>query len=177
MKMNNKSGQEEITGFVLIVVLVSVILVVFLGIYIREQANQPSYKESRELYQFLESVMQYTSDCAVRYEPVYASVNDLIVECFNAPEAVCTNGKKACQVLKDSMDRIIQASWKMNRERYPGYTFHSYYYKNISDQDEEKRDVIKIEVGNCTSSFTAATWPIGQDLGTINNKFSLCYPK
>ena len=55
-KMNRKA-QEEIVGFVLIVVIVAIIFLVFLGIMIR-QPGEVTSKESRDVSQFLGSMME-----------------------------------------------------------------------------------------------------------------------
>ena len=73
----NKKGQEEIVGFVLVIVLVAVIFLIFVGIFVRQDSNS-TRQESIEVYQFLDSFMQQTSECAIGFEPAYSNVGELI---------------------------------------------------------------------------------------------------
>ena len=56
-----KRAQEEMVGFALIVIIVSVILVIFLGFSLRDQGKENV--ESYEVESFIQSFLQYTSEC------------------------------------------------------------------------------------------------------------------
>mgnify|MGYP000032352207 CR=1 FL=1 len=75
----NKRGQHEIAGFVLIVLIVSVIGVVFLSIAF---AKGPTEQNSFEVSNLLESSMYSTTNCAINYVPQYRDIQDLIKECY-----------------------------------------------------------------------------------------------
>jgi len=106
-----RKGQEEIVGFVLIVVIVSIMFLIFLGISLRNPTGIE--KESRDVYQFLESLIEYTSECALRFEPAFSSVGKLIRECYERPSAECTSGEGVCDVLDENLRDILVASWKV----------------------------------------------------------------
>ena len=57
----NRSAQEEMVGFVVIVVIVSIALLILLGFLLRGSGK--SAVESFEIENFIQSVMQYTTDC------------------------------------------------------------------------------------------------------------------
>ena len=63
-----KKGQQEIVGFVLIVVLVVVGMMVFLIISTRTSDDEV---KSVEVGNMLDAIMKHTSECAVVYEPDY----------------------------------------------------------------------------------------------------------
>ncbi|MBI2057207.1 hypothetical protein HYT91_03060 [Candidatus Pacearchaeota archaeon] len=61
MLNKNKIGQEEMVGFALIIILVSVILLVFLAFSLNKPKTEAT--ESYEVNSFLQSSLQYTSSC------------------------------------------------------------------------------------------------------------------
>jgi hypothetical protein len=67
--MKNKKAQNEIVGFAIILVVVSVALIMFLVI----SAKKPSddFIENYEVEAFIQSFLEYTTTCADGYEPNY----------------------------------------------------------------------------------------------------------
>jgi len=168
MIRSNKKAQEEIVGFVLIVVIVSIIFMVFLGIFLRQQPSELQ-QESREVYQFLESSMEYTTICAVSYEPDFSKLGELIRECYSG--SVCTSGKKACIVLNQTLTEILDSSWKVGPERaVKGYVFNSTYDTNTTQEV-----LVTIVRGECSFNRKGAEYLIPAFPGTIISSFDLCY--
>ena len=139
-----KRGQEEIVGFVAVVIIVSIIILLALSISLRQKPERS--RESREVRQFLESVMKYTSECALSYEPNYASLGELLPACLSAKK--CTSGKEPCDVFEDNMNDILDKSWKVGGE-YPisGYNFTTSYRANSTANTEDI--LISIGKGSC----------------------------
>src|SRR3989344_3921797 len=79
----------------LVVVLVAVILVVFLGITLR--GDKSNSQESLDVSHFLDSMMEYTTDCALQYEPAYSELDELFRECYSNSDKKCTSGKGICE--------------------------------------------------------------------------------
>lgn len=162
--MINQKGQEEMVGFVLIVVIVSVILVVVLGMLMR---NQEVSTKDLGTSQFLESMMEYTTKCAIGYTPRYASIGELISHCYD--NKVCTSGKKACEVLNESLNEIINSSWYISPEgAYKGYDFDSIYEKGT-----KTNTIIKTKKGDCTQFKGADTFFEHQG-GIITSTLKIC---
>ena len=65
--LKNKKSQEEIVGFVVVIVLIAVIALVFLGLSLTKK-QEPI--ESRQVSNLLGAMLQYTTDCSV-YKPAY----------------------------------------------------------------------------------------------------------
>jgi hypothetical protein len=108
----NRKAQEEMVGFVLIMVLVVVIFLIFLAIWLRQGHSQNNI-ESTEMSQFLDSAFEYTTDCA-RYDTDYLKVDELIMEyckqkkpCPAGPAA----GKNSCSVLNETLKKIVESAW------------------------------------------------------------------
>ncbi|MDP1695561.1 MAG: hypothetical protein Q8L29_01455 [archaeon] len=162
--MIKKKSQEEIVGFVLIVVIVSIILVVILGILMRKPAIS---SDNLEVSQFLESMMKYTTKCAIGYEPNYASIGELIGDCYD--DKTCTSGDKACAVLEDSFNKILESSWPVSAEGYySGYALDAGYA-----QGTDNNVIISVSKGECTSFRGADTFFEHQG-GVITITLKIC---
>ena len=58
--LENKSAQEEMVGFGLIIVLVAIIFIVFIAIYLKKPVE---VTEDYEIGSFIQSTLQYTTIC------------------------------------------------------------------------------------------------------------------
>ena len=122
--------------------------------------------DSKEVYQFLESSMEYTSECAISSEPAFSKIGELVRDCHEG--RICFSGREACEVLNSTMIGILDTSWNVGSDNgefyYKGYEFESVY------DDEEI--IIEIDKGNCEGSFIGAEYPIPRD---ITSSFKLCF--
>lgn len=114
MKGLNKKAQEEMVGFVLIIVIVAVILLIFLGFYIRQDNSQ--FVESKETENFINSMLQYTTICKDNYG--YVSISELIRECYH--ENRCLNGEESCVILENTVEDLIDSAWE-GKNNLQGY--------------------------------------------------------
>ena len=100
-----KEGQQEIVGFVLIVVLVMVGLMVFLVISVRDSGGD---EESVGVSNMLDVFMKATTECAIVYEPDYDDFEDLFKSCYEGDS--CDNlGRSACDYLNESLDDVVSS--------------------------------------------------------------------
>ncbi len=166
--MINKKGQEELVGFVMIVIIVAVIFLVLLGIFVR-QDFETSDKDSTEVFQFLEASMEFTTECAVGFEPDFSSLGELINDCYLGRK--CVNEESACDVLNNTLENVLESSWNIDSKGfYKGYEFFSVYSTNSS---EEK--IIELEKGICDNSFIGAEYLSPSFPGVIVSSFKLCF--
>lgn len=131
-----KKAQEEIVGFALIIIVVSIILLVFLGFSLREPEKETV--ESYEVESFIQSFLQYTTDCRDNLEPL--SIQRLIFNCRN--NVVCLDGRNTCDVLNLTLKDIVEKSWLTGEER----PVKGYELKIVSDDKE----MLKFDKGNIT---------------------------
>lgn len=165
-----KRAQEEIVGFIMIVVIVAIVGVILLGISIR-QGDGVVEKESKEIYQFLESMMQYTTDCAVSYEPAYSSVDELIEECNSNSAVECVSGEKACDVMNREIVAILADSWLIGEDRpIEGYEFSAVY-----ESGDIQENVIEVSDGVCEEGYRGSEYISPAFPGTIVSSLKLCY--
>ncbi len=111
IQKKSKRAQDEMVGFALIMIMVVVILVVFLGFSLRNSKKETV--ESYEVESFLQSFLQYTTDCSNDLE--YLSVQKLISDCYD--KEVCLDGRDTCKALDSTLDGIVKAGWKVGEDR------------------------------------------------------------
>jgi hypothetical protein len=103
-------AQEEMVGFALILIIVSVILIIFLGFSIKD--NDKEAVESYEVESYIQSFLQYTTNCRDNLEPL--SIQEMVYDCSN--DKLCSDGRDICEVLEDVLRNITQESWKVGIE-------------------------------------------------------------
>lgn len=159
----NKSGQEEMVGFAIIIVLISVILLAFLGFSLSHSSSEklPSY----EVEGFLYSSLQYTTSCEDNFG--YLSIQELIFECYNGD--ICLNGENSCKILNDSLKGMLEKSWPIyyNDSFYKGYELN--IWKEGNSETEDGEVILKLNDGNATREFKWAS----QDLPKRRNMFHI----
>jgi hypothetical protein len=162
-----KRGQEEMVGFVLIIVLVAVVFLVFMGIFLRRGVGGED-NESQEVYQFLDSMMEYTTGCAVSFEPAYLDFGELIRECGKG--SLCLNGDTACEVLEEDGVNLLESAWFVSQEgNVKGYEFSSV---SGGGEDESEEVIIEIMKGNCTGRIKGSDY---LNYGGIRTELRICY--
>ena len=104
-KMINKKAQEEMIGFVLIVVLVSVIALIFLAISIRKTDGEI---ENKEIEKFLHASLLFSIECK---EDRNYDFKDLIKACYNNEQ--CLDGDNPCDLLDKTALELVENSFKI----------------------------------------------------------------
>ncbi len=138
----SKRSQEELIGFVLIIVIVAIILLVFLGFSLRNNSQKETV-ESYEVESFIYVSLQYTSDCKNNFE--YLSIQKLISSCVREENCLYEEQEKnSCEVLNSTLKNILKESWPIGDERpVKGYKF------NITS---EGLGIISLSEGNFTGN-------------------------
>jgi hypothetical protein len=127
MRIKNKLGQQEIVGFVLIVVVVMIALMIFLIMSVRNSAESDG--ESLEISNMISAMMRGTTECAVIYEPDYDSYEDLFKSCYKGSS--CSNLERgACDYLNESfgemLDELMRSEGDVNGYRVDFYVKDGY---------------------------------------------------
>jgi len=143
MKFNminkNKKAQEEMVGFAVIVIIVAIIILFLLVFYIK--SPQKASVESYEVNSFIQSFLQYTTECEDYHGGM--SVQELIFECND--NNLCRNERNSCDVLSSTLRGITEQSWQIGEER----PVKGYELKIMSSSKE----LIFLKEGNITSSY------------------------
>lgn len=152
-----KRAQEEMIGFVLIVILVAVIMLIFIGFSLRKP--QTENLESYEVESFIQSMLQYTSDCKNNFG--YLSISELILSCTNAED--CLDKRKSCDVLYTTLKEISEKAWTIQDRPIKGYEL------NILLDNKEL--IPLLSQGNKTSNYRGSMQDISKGGKDISIEF------
>jgi hypothetical protein len=142
--MRNKKAQQEIIGFVIIVVIIAVVGVIFLGLNIRNSIKKGTI--DAEISNFLSSSIKITTPCIKGNEPNYRNLGEVAEDCFD--NAKCLDNKESCEVLNSSYSEMLAGNWKV------GGPIKAYRMKVYYEQEENRKPLTEIESGNWTCSST-----------------------
>ena len=145
--MKTNKSQQEMVGFVLIVVLVMIGLMVFLIISLGDEDDMG---KSSKIDALLDVYLEYTTDCAIVYEPEYDDVRDLIKSCHENKK--CSNlDKMACEYLNETTADILNSVTATDAD-IEGYQLDVYYkFENNTNLDSKDR-MLKIFEGDCNQT-------------------------
>ncbi len=161
MKIKNKA-QEEMVGFALIIIIVAIVILVFLGFSLR--SGQKETVESYEAESFIQSFLQYTSECRNGIENI--QIRDLIFSCDKNEN--CVNGKNSCDVLNSELSGIINQSWPIGTDRpVKGY--------ELMISNDRNRTILSIQEGNVTENSKGAPQPFFRGGTIIDITFKAYY--
>jgi hypothetical protein len=136
-------GQQEIVGFVLIVVIVMIAMMVFLIISVRDSGEEIS---SVGVSNMLDVLMKTTTECAVVYEPDYDDFEDLFKSCYK--EDGCSNlDRPACEYLNESFMDVI-SSVVQSDASILGWSVDFFERDGVG--------ILRWEEGNCTRGVSGA---------------------
>ena len=162
--MKNKNAQQEIVGFVLIVVLVVIGLMVFLIISIRDS---PEQEKSIEVGNMLDSIMKQTTGCAIVYEPDYDDFEDLFKSCYQGDK--CSNlDVDACDYLNDSLSEVLGGMFATEA------TISAYQIDFFVKDGEAQDGLLRIFEGNCTGSVSSAQRSISASPDSLVVQMKVC---
>ncbi len=158
----NKRAQEEIIGFVLIVVLISIVAVIFLSISLRKA---PSVNHNELVGQFLPAMMRFNLDNPECAEGL--RVKELVGKC--AVGESC-EGEDSCEILKINLAKILKDSWNIGSEsKYSGVQIS--ILKN-------GQGILEVKEGNCNAGKSGAEALIPVEAGErseiVSVKMEVC---
>jgi hypothetical protein len=142
--LKGRKAQNEMVGFVLIVVIITIVAVIFLTISL---GREPSGSVSDiEINSFLSSSSRYTSDCVIS-EPLYADVRDLLDDCYDGK--ICSDGRDSCIVLTGIYGDMLNNVFPVGDDRPVKYRNMVVYFQLDSNEPTSKQDpLINIKEGN-----------------------------
>lgn len=142
----SRRGQEEVVGFVAIILIVALVVIFFLGISLRDKSQNVG--ESQALSQFIEGAKKFTTSCDLGLKERYANLERLAEECYRNPQSLCVNGMNACEVYNDTVIGMLDTTWKVGSDNpVKGYLW------NISYERAGSKEVIAISNGTCEGQY------------------------
>lgn len=170
--LTSRKAQEEIVGFVVIVLLVVVIGVIFLVLSLD---NPASIEKSKDISRLLDSVMEYSSECTHdNYNVNYRNVRDLLKSCYSEAGKKCSDGKEVCSVLNETLKGIFDDSLGIGEEsKKKGYLFRAEFSLNATENGKE---ILRLGKGNCSSnSYIEGENFFAVNKGSITSILQVCY--
>ena len=143
--VKSKRSQEEMVGFVLIIVLVAVIVLVFLGISLRKTGE---IRQNKEIENFLHSSLLYTTSCYKSPE-IVLNLKDLIGSCYDNDK--CLDERNSCDVLNEVFVELIDKSWNIGEN-----SLEKAYIINIYEEGNKENPVLYLSDGEETSTKKGA---------------------
>lgn len=121
--MKSKKAQQEMVGFALIIIIVSVLILIFF-VFALKKSND--LEQSYEVEAFIQAFLQKTTNCSTNYYPNYEDIQSLIFECGEG--SVCLDGISSCEILELSINEILENSLEIG-EQHPmkGYILNISY--------------------------------------------------
>jgi len=158
----NRKGQQEIVGFVLIVVLVVVGLMVFLVLSLR---TSDEGDDSLEVANILSAVMKHTTECAIVREPDYDDFEDLFKSCNGGKR--CNNlGEDACDYLNESLRNVVEALMATEA------SVSAYQVDFFAEEEDGQIGLLQIAEGSCAGTVSAAQ----RKIGDLFVRMKICTP-
>ena len=159
----NKTGQQEIVGFILIVVLVVAALMIYLTISLRTTAKNEG---SLEVSNALDAIMKQTTDCAIVYVPDYDNFEDLFKSAHQ--DETCSNlGISAFDYLNESLQDVLSEITK-SEAAVTGY--------ELTFSVREVGGKLWIKEGNCTSgTIKSAKRTLASGSDRLDIILKMCY--
>jgi hypothetical protein len=183
--MKSKKAQEEMVGFVLIMLIVAVIFLVFLAIFVRRGLTDTDV-ESVEVSHFLDSILEYTTECSLDGDGyTFLNVGDLFRECVDNDFYNCfgytdpDTGETTCEILRRTIeDDLIEEGWGLfdlsAGSQYAGYSFEAMY--DPSSEDAAPTPVFDERISkSCGGNFRRGSdKPVYAEGGRILISLELC---
>jgi hypothetical protein len=137
----NRSGQDEMVGFAVIVILIGVIVLVAIGFLVN--TKNETVVQDYEIESFIQASLQYTTDC--QYGIGYLSVKEVIISCQN--NEICQNENNSCIVLNSTLKNLIEKGWNVgSQSAIKGYEL------NVKTGNE---NTLNFKKGNQTADYKA----------------------
>ena len=166
--MINKKGQQEMVGFILIISLVVIASLIFLIITIRKPTQE---NQSQSVDNMISSIMSYTTECAISFEPQYSTMRDVVKSCYDNEN--CDNlNKEACEYLNESI-RTIMSDVMKSESTISAYQL-DIYLRNRDNSTSNAVIIPSIKEGNCTGAAFGAQKAIAVDSGNIIVRLRIC---
>lgn len=165
--IKKRKGQNEIVGFVMIVVIVVIIGLFLLAFYLR---REPISTESKNVENFLKASLPYTTACKVDIEPL--DVKELAKRCYEKKQC---GEKDSCSLLNETFSELLEQAWKINSNRPANYYKLNVYYSEKEGEEVKNEEILILERGNCTGARTGGKEFFRHGEGDIKLELGLCY--
>lgn len=165
-KKGSKKGQEEVMGFVIIILIVMIIGLVFFAFSLRRGGPAIEPKQA-ELDDLIISMLSYTTNCKINEEN--KSIRELIRYCNDNPTRTCQNNQKVCVALNDTLENMLEELIGQELQ-IANAPVHSYEL-NITGTTQ----LTSIKKGTREGNYFASSVPVISQQGDVIIKLKFYY--
>lgn len=137
--IKSKLGQEEMVGFAVIMIIIAVIMLILISFLAR--GDKAEIVESYEIESFIQTALQYTTDCENEIE--FFSLQKLIIACEE--RKICLDERDSCLVLNSTIEGLVGSGWQTG-EQSP---IRGYNLKVIVNKETK----LEVKQGNETNNY------------------------
>jgi hypothetical protein len=169
----NKKGQSETVGFVLIVIIVTIMILVFLYFILRTPSN--TLATSADMTNLLNAFSVYTTNCSTTFIPEYKTGQELIKDCFGGQDDQCLDGKTVCETLNETFKKVIGGTLNIGEDSpIKAYKITvNYYVKGVDNQNQTKYSLQEGSFTNCTERNGGYS-QVSQSPGMLEVRLQVC---
>lgn len=137
--LQNRSGQEEMVGFAVIAIIVSIGILILLSFMIKSPTKGDT--ENYQIESFIQASLQYTTDCESEVD--FLSLQKLVISCGNGEK--CLDERDSCDALNSTLTNLANNGWNAGENSsVKGYNLQ------VLIDGQEKLNIVK---GNKTINF------------------------
>ena len=137
--LRNRSGQEEMFGFAVIAIIISIGILILISFMIKGPSQEST--ENYQIESFIQASLQYTTDCESEVD--FLSLQQLVIACGNVER--CLDERDSCDVLNSTLANLADKGWNVGENSsIKGYDF------KVFIEEQEKLSITK---GNKTINF------------------------
>jgi hypothetical protein len=161
--MSTSKGQQEMVGFILIVVLVMIGLMVFLVISLRTSSDEV---DSLEAGNMLGAIIMHTTGCAIPAVPYYETFEDLFKSCYEGDD--CVGSQSACEYLNETLRGVLEDLMASEA------TVNAYQFDFSVVDGDGQEGLLKISEEYCTGTVLGAQRKISAGSDDLIVRIKLC---
>ena len=162
--MSTNRAQQEMVGFILIVVLVMIGLMVFLVISLRTSDDAA---DSLEVENMLSAIMGHTTEFAIPSVPYYDTFEDLFKSCYENDDCAGTVGA-ACDYLNETLRDILADLMATEA------TVSSYQLDFEVADDVGREGLLRVFEGDCSGKVLGAQRKISAGAEDLIIQLKIC---
>ncbi len=161
--VKHKKAQEEMFGFVFIILLVTIVSLVFLSFSIKKPSSD--VRESIAINDLLNSMLSFTTECG--------NLKELSISCYKGEYC---NETTACKKFSDLSESLLDSALRAETSA-TGYSFYANYTSEITAwQAKPQGEIISLTNGNLTGKRLGAFQVIPiSSTETIQMSLYFCY--
>jgi len=175
--LKNKKAQSETVGFVLIIIIVTLMILTFL--YFAFRPGAVTSTTSADMSNLLSAFNEYTTNCTfIPNTPQYKTGSELVFECYNSESELCVDGRTVCEVLNDTIKEVIGKTLDIGEDyQNKAYSISvKYFVKGSTERNITKFNMQEGSFVNCTERYGGYT-VVSASPGSLEVRLQVCKGK